>query len=62
MQNSRSDEAIETFGLGTNIGVFFGVGTYVEVLGVAQRRGCLRGMLSLHAEILVSPNATNEAA
>jgi len=38
------------------------VGTYVEVWGVAQRRRCLRGMLSLNAEILVSPNATNEAA
>jgi len=29
---------------------------------VAQRRRCLRWMLSLHAEMLVSPNATNEAA
>jgi len=38
------------------------VGTYVEVWGVAQHRSCLRGMLSLHAEMLVSPNATNEAA
>jgi len=38
------------------------VGTYVEVWGVAQRRRCLRGMLSLNAEMLVSPNATNEAA
>jgi len=41
---------------------FLGLGTYVEVWGVAQRRRCLRGMLSLHAEMLVSPNATNEAA
>jgi len=38
------------------------VGTYMEVWGVAQRRSCLRGMLLLHAEMLVSPNATNEAA
>jgi len=29
---------------------------------VTQHRGCLRGMLSVHAEMLVSPNATNEAA
>ena len=44
-------------------GVVFPVlGTYVEVWGVAQRRRCLRGTLWLHAEILVSPNATNEAA
>ena len=42
--------------------VFPVIGTYVEVWGVAQRRRCLRGMLSLHAEMLVSPNATNEAA
>jgi len=34
----------------------------MEVWGVAQRRSCLRRMLSLHAEMLVSPNATNEAA
>jgi len=34
----------------------------MEVWGVAQHRSCLRGMLSLHAEMLVSPNATNEAA
>ena len=47
-------------GLGTNV-VFPVVGTYVEVWGVAQRRRCLRGMLSLHAEMLVSPNNTNEA-
>ena len=26
----------------------------IEVWGVAQRRGCLRGILLLHAEILVS--------
>ena len=31
------------------------VGTYGEVWGVAQHRGCLRGMLSLHTEMLVSP-------
>ena len=48
-------------GLGTNV-VFPVVGTYVEAWGVAQRRSCLRGMLSLHAEMLVSPNATNETA
>jgi len=36
--------------------------TYVEVWGIAQRRECLRGMLSLHAEMLDSPNATNDAA
>ena len=30
--------------------------------GVAQRRLYLRGMLPFHAEMLVSPNATNEAA
>ena len=48
-------------GLGTNVG-FPVVGIYVEVWGVAQRRRCLRGILSLHAEMLVSPNATNEAA
>jgi len=42
--------------------VFPVVGTYMEVWGVAQRRRCLRGMLSLHAEMLVSPNSTNEAA
>jgi len=42
--------------------VFPWVGTNIEVWGVAQRRGCLRGMLSLHAEMLVSPNATNDAA
>jgi len=47
---------------GQTVGVSFGVGTYVEVWGVAQRRRCLLGMLSLHAEMLVSPNATNEAA
>jgi len=41
--------------------VLFGVGTYVEVWGVTQRRSCQRGMLPLHAEMLVSPNATNEA-
>jgi len=41
---------------------FLGVGTYIEVWGVTQRRRCLRGMLSLHAEMLVSPNAANEAA
>jgi len=29
----------------------------MEIWGVAQRRSCLRGMLSLHAEMLVSPNA-----
>jgi len=38
------------------------LGINVEVWGVAQRRGCLRGMLSLHAEMLVSPNATNNEA
>jgi len=52
-QNSRSDEAIETFGLGTNIVVpvwwtnvgfpWFG-NRYVEVWGVSQRSSCLRGM------------------
>jgi len=42
--------------------VFFVVGTNLEVWGVAQLRGCLRGMLSLHVEMLVSPNATKEAA
>ena len=41
--------------------VFPVVGTYVEVWGVAQRRRCLRGMLPLHAEMLVCPNATNKA-
>jgi len=50
-----------SLGVGTNV-VFPVVGTYVEVWGVAQRRRCLRGMLSLHAEMLVSPNATNQAA
>ena len=44
------------------LGFPYGVGTYVEVWGVAQRRRCLRGMLSLHGEMLVSPNTTNEAA
>ena len=44
MQNSRSAEAIESFGLGTNIRFPFGVGTYVEVWGAAQRSSCLRGM------------------
>jgi len=39
-----------------------GVGTNMEIWSVAQRRSCLRGMLSLHAEMLVSPNATKEAA
>ena len=39
--------------------VFPFVGTYAELWGVAQRRSRLRGMLSLHAEMLVSPNATN---
>jgi len=34
----------------------------VEVWGVPQRRRCLRAILSLHAEMLVTPNATNEAA
>jgi len=34
----------------------------IEVWGVAQRRGCLRGILLLHAEILVSPNSTNNEA
>ena len=34
----------------------------MEVLGVAQRSGCLRGMLSLCVEMLISPNSTNEAA
>ena len=34
----------------------------MEVWGVAKRRSCLRGILSLHTEMLVSPNATNEAA
>jgi len=33
----------------------------VEVWGVAQRRRCLQGMLSLHAEMLVSLNAIDEA-
>jgi len=50
------------FRSGNQSRVSFGVGTYVEVWGVAQRRRCLRGILSLHAEMLVSPNATNEAA
>ena len=35
---------------------------FVEVWGVAQRRRCLRGILSLHTEMVVSPNATKEAA
>jgi len=35
MQKSRSDEAMESFGLGTNVGVGFpfGVGAYMEVWG-----------------------------
>jgi len=41
---------------------FPGVRTNEEVRGVAQRRGCLRGMLSLHVELLVSLNATNSKA
>ena len=36
--------------------------TNVEVWGVGQRRGCLWGMLSLHVELLISPNATNSKA
>jgi len=36
-----------------------GVGNNVEVGGVAQRRGCLRGRSSLHAEMLVSPKFIN---
>jgi len=51
---------METFGLGTNI-VFACAGTNIEVWGVAQRRRCLRGMLSLHAKMLVYPNATEAA-
>jgi len=39
----------------------FGLGINVEVWGFAQRRGCLRGILSLHGEMLVSPNATEAA-
>jgi len=35
---------------------------FVEVWGIAQRRRCLQVILSLHTEMLVSPNATNEAA
>jgi len=42
--------------------VFPCVGTNIEVWGVAQHRGCLQGMLSLHTETLVSQNAINEAA
>jgi len=38
----------------TNVG-FSLVGTYMEVWGVAKRRRCLREILSLHAEMLVSP-------
>jgi len=43
------------------VGFPVGLEPYVEVWGVAQRRRCLRVILSLHAEMLVSPNATNEA-
>jgi len=50
------------FGWFVCIGVPFGLGTYVEVWGFAQRRSCLQGILSLHAEMLVSPNTTKEAA
>jgi len=38
------------------------LGTNMDVCDVAQRRRFLRGMLSLHAEMLVSPSASNEAA
>jgi len=34
----------------------------MEVWGVAQPRSCLQEILSLHTEMLVSPNAINEAA